>query len=231
MTRVSVVMPTLNEERGVERALLRALASPFHEIVVVDGGSRDGTRDVVASLQATWPCVKAVTSEPGRARQMNAAAALCSGDVLLFLHADTLLPGGALAAIETALTDARCVGGRFDVAFDPDTGWGRLIARMMNWRSRWSGIATGDQALFVRRAVFERLRGFADLPLMEDVEFSRRLKREGRLASLPIKVVTSFRRWEKDGPLRTILLMWTLRTLYWLGIHPRVLAGRYGHVR
>src|ERR1051325_10209372 len=184
MVRISIVMPTLNEEGGVERTLLGALTSPFHEIVVVDGGSGDRTRDIVASVQATWPCVKVVTSEPGRARQMNAGAALCSGHALLFPHADTLLPRTALAAIETALTDPRCVGGRFDVAFDPDTGWGRLIATMMNLRSRWSGIATGDQALFVRRAVFERLRGFADLPLMEDVEFCRRLKREGALVSL-----------------------------------------------
>jgi rSAM/selenodomain-associated transferase 2 len=231
MIRVSIVMPTLNEERGVERALLRALASSCHEIVVVDGGSRDRTCDLVASVQATSPCVRVVVSEPGRAGQMNAGAALCSGDVLLFLHADTLLPEGAVAAMERALNDARCVGGRFDVAFDPDTGWGWLIARMMNWRSRWSGIATGDQALFVRREIFQRLGGFPDLPLMEDVELSRRLKREGRLASLPIKVVTSYRRWEQGGPLRTILRMWTLRTLYWLGIDPRVLAARYGHVR
>ena len=229
--RVSVVMPTLNEERGVARTLRRALASSFHEIVVVDGGSRDRTRDIVASLQDAAPRLTLLCSEPGRARQMNAGADRCSGDALLFLHADTWLPDGALTAIHTALSDARCVGGRFDVAFDPDAGWGWLIARMMNWRSRWSGIATGDQALFVRRAVFQRLGGFADLPLMEDVHFSRRLKREGSIASLRLKVVTSYRRWERYGPVRTILLMWTLRTLYWLGINPRVLAGRYEHVR
>ena len=229
--RISIVMPTLNEERGLERTLSRLLAPSFHEIVVVDGNSQDRTRDIVASVQAVQPSVALLVSEPGRARQMNAGAAVCSGEVLVFLHADTLLPDGALATIERALSDARCVGGRFDVQLDPDTGWGWLIGRMMNWRSRWSGIATGDQAMFVRRAVFERLGGFADLPLMEDIQFSRRLKREGRVVSLRMKVVTSYRRWHSSGPVRTILLMWLLRTLYWVGISPRVLARRYEHVR
>jgi len=229
--RVSIVMPTLNEERGLERTLSRTVASPFHEIVVVDGNSHDRTRDIVAAFQAAWPVVALLVSEPGRARQMNAGAAVCSGEVLLFLHADTLLPDGALAAMENALRDARCVGGRFDVQFDPDTGYGRLIAGLMNWRSRWSGIATGDQALFVRRAVFERLGGFADLPLMEDIQFSRRLKREGTIASLRLKAVTSYRRWHSSGPVRTILLMWLLRTLYWVGISPHRLIRMYGHVR
>ncbi|WP_447974401.1 TIGR04283 family arsenosugar biosynthesis glycosyltransferase [Nitrospira sp. Kam-Ns4a] len=162
---------------------------------------------------------------------MNAGAAASSGDVLLFLHADTRLPDDARGAIEQALRDPACVGGRFDVRFDRDCGAAWLVSHLMNLRSRWTGIATGDQAIFVRREVFERLGGFADVPLMEDVDFSRRLKRAGRLVPLRSTVVTSFRRWEACGPVRTILLMWLLRFLYWLGVSPHRLQHLYGHVR
>jgi len=162
---------------------------------------------------------------------MNEGAKASRGEVLLFLHADTQLPRDATTVINRALADHRMVGGRFEVRFDRPSMWGTIISRMMNWRSRLSGLATGDQALFVRRPLFEQMGGFADMPLMEDIEFSRRLKRKGATAALTATVTTSFRRWEQQGPLRTILLMWTLRFLYWIGVSPHTLSRWYGLVR
>jgi rSAM/selenodomain-associated transferase 2 len=175
--------------------------------------------------------LRLITSVAGRAKQMNAGAAASRADVLLFLHADTRLPAEARHAIERALDDPACVGGRFDVRFERDAGLAWLIARLISLRSRVSGIATGDQALFVRREVFEQFGGFADLPIMEDVEFTRRLKRAGRVAALRARVVTSYRRWERCGAFQTICLMWALRLLYWLGVHPNRLKNLYASVR
>jgi rSAM/selenodomain-associated transferase 2 len=184
-------------------------------VVVVDGGSRDASVQVVERAG-----VRCLAGAPGRARQMNAGARATRGDLLLFLHADTRLPPGALEAVEAALADPRVVGGRFDVTFDSARPIMRLTAGLMNLRSRLSGIATGDQTLFVRRAVFEDVGGFPEIPLMEDVEFSRRLKRRGPRACLRLRVTTSARKWEREGPVRTVLLMWTLRLLYFLGAPP-----------
>jgi len=190
---------------------------------VVDGGSADATREVVARFSH----VALVTSPRGRARQMNAGAQQARGDVLLFLHADTRLPDGALAAIAAALDDARVVGGRFDVGFDSPRPVFRMIAFFMNVRSRWSGISTGDQALFVRRGVFEAMGGYPDIVLMEDIEFCRRLKRRGKLAALRTRVTTSARKWEREGAFRTMALMWGLRFLYLVGVSPDRLHGWY----
>jgi rSAM/selenodomain-associated transferase 2 len=230
--RISVIIPALNEEPILEATLRQTLALAFEEIIVVDGGSRDRTRDQVTALmaQASGKLVLVIAS-PGRATQMNAGAAMSQGDVLVFLHADTRLPPDAYLTIQEALLSPECIGGRFDVQFTPETGWGRVISAMMNWRSRWTGIATGDQAIFVRRKVFERVGGFADIPIMEDVDFTRRLKRFGSMAALHGKVITSFRRWEQCGPLRTIGLMWLLRALYWFGLSPHVLTRMYAHIR
>jgi rSAM/selenodomain-associated transferase 2 len=162
---------------------------------------------------------------------MNEGAKASRGEILLFLHADTQLPDDAKTIIDTALADRRMVGGRFDVRFDRPSMLGTIISRMMNWRSKLSGLATGDQALFVRRSVFEQMGGFADMPLMEDIEFSRRLKRKGATAALTATVTTSFRRWEQQGPLQTILRMWNLRFLYWVGVSPHTLSRWYGLVR
>lgn len=162
---------------------------------------------------------------------MNAGASHSLADVLLFLHADTQLPDGARQAVEEALADPACVGGRFDLRFERDTGMAWLIARLISLRSRWSGISTGDQALFVRREVFVNLGGFADLPIMEDVDFTRRLKRGGRVIPLRALVKTSYRRWERCGALRTIVLMWALRFLYWMGVNPNKLKNLYSVVR
>ncbi len=244
---IAVVIPTLNEERILEATLTHIVGVKFDEVIVVDGGSQDGTREIVSlfasdvqgstfdvattNLEPRTTPVTLLTSQPGRARQMNAGAAASRSEVLLFLHADTLLPPNARAEIEAALTDATCVGGRFDVRFERDAGLPWLIARMMNLRSRWTGIATGDQAIFVRRAAFERLGGFQDIPLMEDVDFTRRLKQAGPMAALRVQAVTSFRRWDAGGPVRTILMMWALRFLYWIGISPERLRHLYGAVR
>ncbi|RMH09024.1 MAG: glycosyltransferase [Nitrospirae bacterium] len=231
--QIALLIPTLNEERLLARTLAYTCTLPFDELIVVDGGSHDRTVPIAESLVACSPIPRvAIVSAPrGRARQMNAGAAQAQSEILVFLHADTWLPPNAREAIERALEDPNCVGGRFDVQFESDKGWAWIISRLMNLRSRWSGIATGDQALFVRRRVFEEMGGFAEIPIMEDIDFSARLKRRGRLAPLREKVTTSFRRWEQQGPVYTILHMWTLRLLYWMGISPNILRHFYGHAR
>lgn len=229
---ISVIMPVLNEEQILGKTLLHTLSLSLDEVIVVDGRSGDRTPDLVTSLIQTNPGnLSLLITSPGRACQMNAGAAMSHGDVLVFLHADTQLPSNARGQIEQALVNPACVGGRFDVQFEPETRWGRIISRMMNWRSRWSGIATGDQAIFVRRECFEQLGGFSNVPIMEDIDFTHRLKRAGRMAALRATVITSYRRWEQRGPVKTIALMWLLRALYWLGISPYALTRMYAHVR
>jgi rSAM/selenodomain-associated transferase 2 len=196
------------------------------EIIVVDGGSRDATAEIARAHADV-----VLTSARGRALQMNAGAAAARGDVLLFLHADTRLPAGFAAAVCAALADPAIAGGRFDVSLVPTTLLLRLVAGLMNMRSRLSRIATGDQAIFVRRAVFEQMGGFAAMPLMEDVAFTVALKRQGRVACLRERVETSSRRWLRDGPVRTILLMWWLRLLYFCGVAPERLRRRYADTR
>jgi rSAM/selenodomain-associated transferase 2 len=233
---ISIIIPTLNEERTIIATLVHTATLGFNELIVVDGGSTDDTPALVESYRLSTQSsvlspVQWVTAPPGRARQMNEGAKASRGEILLFLHADTQLPHDAKTMIDTTLADRRMVGGRFDVRFDRPSMWGTVISRMMDWRSRLSGLATGDQALFVRRPIFEQMGGFADMPLMEDIEFSRRLKRAGAIATLTATVTTSFRRWEQQGLLRTILLMWALRFLYWVGVSPHTLSRWYGLVR
>ena len=221
---LSIVIPALDEAPSLARVLPDLVArEPGAEVLVVDGGSQDDSRAVVART----PSVRWLSAPRGRAHQMNAGARVAGGDVLLFLHADTVLPGGAGAAIAAALADPGAVGGRFDVRLDSARPLLRLVGWLMNRRSRLSGIATGDQAIFVRRTVFEGLGGYPDIPLMEDVELTRRLKRRGRLVALRLRVVTSARKWEREGVIRTVLLMWTLRLLYALGVSPARLHRWY----
>lgn len=231
---IAVIIPVLNEQKALAELLPALLSSfGFEELIIVDGGSGDHTTDVARTICQSAPDVhtQIINGPRGRASQMNAGAALAKSDILVFLHADTQLPHNAGQVVAKAMDDQGCVGGRFDVRFPRDTGYAWMVSRLMNLRSRWSGISTGDQAMFVRRSVFEELGGFANIPLMEDIEFSRRLKRVGTIASLRAKVVTSFRRWDLHGPLRTIVRMWTLRAWYWLGSDPRRLQQYYDTVR
>jgi rSAM/selenodomain-associated transferase 2 len=192
-------------------------------MILIDGGSDDGTMQVAVR----FPDLRALAGPRGRARQMNAGAREARGDVILFLHADTRLPDGALEAVSAALDDQRVIAGRFDVCFDSPRLVFRMIAFFMNLRSRLSGISTGDQAIFVRRSVFESIGGYPDIPLMEDIELCRRLKRHGRLAALRPRVTASARKWEREGALRTMALMWALRFLYMVGVPPARLHRWY----
>jgi rSAM/selenodomain-associated transferase 2 len=221
---LSIVIPVLNEASGIVRLLngLAGLRMRGAQVVVVDGGSTDDTCALAAPLADA-----VIQSKAGRANQMNAGAAHAKGDALLFLHADSLLPPEADVLIAAAL--ANCPWGRFDVRFDGTDFPMPVIAAMMNLRSRVTGIATGDQAMFMRREVFACLGGFAPIPLMEDIELSQRLKRVGPPACLQQSVMTSSRRWEKQGVWRTVFLMWRLRLAYFLGADPRKLAIAYGY--
>ena len=222
--RLSIVIPALDEAEHLARLLPDlARACPDAEVLVIDAGSRDGT----AELVARHPGARLLTAARGRARQMNAGAAAAGGDALLFLHADTRLPEGAAGAIARALARPGVIAGRFDVCFDRERAVLGMVAWFMNRRSRLSGICTGDQAIFVRRADFEAVGGYPDIPLMEDIELSRRLKRRGRLCALRLRVTTSARKWEREGPLRTIVLMWTLRCLHFCGVAPARLHRWY----
>jgi len=222
--KLSVVVPVLNESRALPALLehLQPLRRSGVEVVLVDGGSDDGSAAIVACAGFQVIC-----AERGRARQMNAGAAAVHGDVLLFLHADTRLPDGAVQLIDAALADGRHVWGRFDVEFDVRTWTMAATAFGMNLRSRLSGIATGDQALFMTRAAFDGVGGFPDQPLMEDVEITARLRQRSRPACVRRPVLTSARRWQARGAWRTIFLMWRLRLDYWLGVSPADLARRY----
>ena len=190
------------------------------EIIVVDGGSSDATFDLAQPL-----CDRVILAPCGRAMQMNAGAAQARGDNLLFLHADTSLPNGAIDAVKNSLQSHSW--GRFDVHLDSAHPLLRVVETMMNARSRFTGIATGDQAIFVRRDAFEAVGRFAELPLMEDIDLSVKLRKRGPSACLHERVVTSARRWESRGVLRTIALMWGLRAAYFFGVPPATLARWY----
>jgi rSAM/selenodomain-associated transferase 2 len=221
--RLSIVMPVLNESAGMKDTLeaLAPLRRRGHELIVVDGGSTDGT----AALAA--PCADRVLAGPrGRATQMNAGAAQATGDVLLFLHADTKLPPDADLLIAQAIASG-AGWGRFDVHIAGGAWMFPVVAALMNTRSRLSGIATGDQAMFVERHLFAALGGFAEQPLMEDIELSRRLRSRQPPACLRARVTTSGRRWQQHGVWRTIFLMWRLRWRYWWGESPESLARAY----
>lgn len=249
MTTISVIIPVRNERELVPKLLelhytiatdiphgavqpdhglpntqaeaRRSHDYRFDELIVVDGGSTDGC---VGAL--TNAGVRVLSAAPGRARQMNAGAAKASGDILLFLHADTQLPADAARTIRQALT-AGPVWGRFDVKIIGQSRWLPVVAAGMNLRSRWSGVATGDQGIFVARDTFTALGGYPDVPLMEGVKLCQSLLKVTRPACLRAKVFTSGRRWDDNGPLRVIVLMWLLRFGHWRGIPPEQLAPLY----
>ncbi len=221
--KLSIIIPMLNEAPDLPGVLARLPLRGCHsEVVLVDGGSSD--ESVAIARQAGF---KVLETEPGRARQMNVGATATDGDLLLFLHADTVLPPLALQAIQTALADGRHQWGRFDVRIDGRHPMLNVIAGLMNLRSRLTGIATGDQAIFVSREAFIRVGGFPDQPLMEDIEISKRLKAVSTPACLRHKASTSGRRWENRGLWRTIWLMWRLRFAYWRGAPAEQLARAY----
>lgn len=222
--KLSIIIPVLNEAAGLP--LLIARIAPLRacgtEIIIVDGGSADESPALVRRASITL-----IDSAPGRARQMNAGAAAAHGETLLFLHADTILPPFADQTVCAALGSGKHQWGRFDVSIDGHHWMLRVVAAMMNLRSRLTGIATGDQAIFVTRKAFDTVGGFPDLPLMEDIELSRRLKAVSRPACLRHTVHTSGRRWESRGVWRTIVLMWSLRWAWWRGAPAETLARRY----
>jgi rSAM/selenodomain-associated transferase 2 len=222
--KISLIVPVLNEASDIVDSLsvLQSLRAAGHELIVVDGGSTD---DSIASCRPYSDRV--IRSPRGRSRQMNAGASAAGGDILLFLHADTFLPVGADRLIIEGLKRHQKSWGRFDVRLSGKHLLLRVVGYLMNVRSRITGTATGDQAIFVRRELFEEVGGFPDIDLMEDIALSKRLKRKGSPLCLWQRVLTSSRRWERNGILRTILFMWRLRLLYFLGSDPGRLAQQY----
>ncbi len=222
--KISIIVPALNEAEGIAAALtgLASLRKRGHEVIVVDGSSSDKT----AAL-SRGAADRVVAAPRGRASQMNAGAVLAQGEVLLFLHADTHLPENADARILQGLAASGRAWGRFDVRIEGKSRLLPVIAFFMNLRSRATGIATGDQAIFVRREAFERAGRFPPLELMEDIALSRSLKRVSRPLCLADEAVTSGRRWERHGVLRTVLLMGWLRLAFFFGAAPAKLARLY----
>jgi rSAM/selenodomain-associated transferase 2 len=221
---LSVIIPCLNEAENIAETLqaLAPLRARGAEIVVVDGGSADNTTDIAR------PLADQVISAPrGRAVQMNAGAAQARGDLLLFLHADCRLPAAADGVIVDGLNRARKTWGRFDVTLSGRHPLLRVVGAMMNLRSRATGVATGDQGIFVTRSLFEAAGRYPEIALMEDIALTKKLKSFGQPLALRHRIIASGRRWEKHGVLRTILLMWWLRFQYWLGADPNKLAERY----
>ncbi len=217
----------LNEAAAIASTLIALRrGAPDAEFVVVDGGSIDAS-----VAQARPLCDALIVASRGRARQMNAGARASHGDAIAFVHADTIVPATFAADIASALADSAVVGGRFDVKLDDDALPYLIIGAMISLRSRLSRTGTGDQAIFVRRAVFDRLGGFPELELCEDLEFSRRIKRAGRVACLRARVTTSARRWNRDGVVRTVVRMWLIRAMYLLGVPPARLKRMYSDSR
>ena len=226
--QISIIIPTL-DEAGTISAILRTLASARRrgtEIIVVDGGSTDDTPAMARPLAD-----RVLHASRVRASQLNADAAVASGDLLLFLHADSQPPEEADTAVLEAIGDRRHAWGRFDVSIASKRPTLRLVARMMNLRSRATGIATGDQGIFATRTLFEQVGRFPQQPLMEDIAFCQRARRISPPVNLRQRIVTSARRWERHGVVRTILLMWRLRLAYYLGADPRRLSTRYDQAR
>lgn len=221
---ISVIVPVLNEAEKIEPFLrhLQPLRADGHEVIVVDGGSADGTAE-----RSVPYADRVLITSPGRGFQMNAGARVASGGLLLFQHVDTWLPESAIRALTDCLDKPGVCWGRFDVRLSSGHWLFPVISVLMNWRSRLTHIATGDQSIFVSRSLFDRVSGFPDQPLMEDIELSSRLRRIQAPDCLGTRVITSSRRWQKNGVCKTILMMWCFRLAYFIGISPEKLAGVY----
>ncbi|MCB1665344.1 MAG: TIGR04283 family arsenosugar biosynthesis glycosyltransferase [Pseudomonadales bacterium] len=224
MKKISIIIPVLSEPEALRQHLpaLQALRHDGHELIVVDGGSDEDSRQVCASLVDVWQ-----PSAAGRAVQMNVGAALATGDILLFLHIDTLLPEDAMTLLQAGFAEQSVLWGRFDVRLSGRRVMFRVIESAMNLRSRLTGVATGDQAIFVRRETFAQVGGFPAIPLMEDIALSKLLRKRAWPLCLKARVTTSSRRWERHGVWRTMALMWRLRLLYVLGVSPSTLHAMY----
>jgi rSAM/selenodomain-associated transferase 2 len=222
--RISIIIPTLNEAEHIGSSLmdLEPFRQDGHEVIVVDGGSKDATVNIAKSRADI-----VITSAPGRALQMNAGARQATGDVLWFLHADSHVSSIAAEQLLFAFNNKNCYWGRFDISLSGNHFLLRIVEKLMNLRSRITGIATGDQGIFVRRDCFEAIGGYNQIPLMEDIEISRRLKKWSWPCCIHETIKTSSRRWEKYGILSTILLMWRLRLAYAFGVSPEKLAHVY----
>jgi rSAM/selenodomain-associated transferase 2 len=222
--KISIIIPTLNEQGCIAQTLkpLQQFRDYGHEIILSDGGSRDHTVSIAK------PMIDHLANSPaGRAIQMNRGADMATGDILWFLHADTTVPPGANIAIIDCFTDKPNVWGRFDVRLSGSHPAFRVIEFMINLRSRISGMATGDQGIFMLRYAFDQVGGFSEIPLMEDIAMSQRLKRLKPPVCISQKLITSSRRWEQNGIIKTVLLMWWLRLAYFFGVKPKHLANRY----
>ena len=221
----SIIIPVLNEAESILQTLkpLQLFRSQGHEVILVDGGSQDNTIEIAQP----WVDLVLSSEKKGRANQMNAGAAHAGKDVLLFLHADTLLYDEALDTLLLQLATSRRVWGRFDIRLSSSKFIYRVIETMINWRSRVSGVATGDQAIFVKAYEFSYVGRFPDFPLMEDVALSKKLKKISRPICVSTSIMTSSRRWEQFGVIRTILLMWRLRLAYFFGVSPQQLVKYY----
>lgn len=225
--KVSIIIPVLNEEKGIKE-LLNHLQKfkRDSEVILVNGKSKDKTVEIASCFDY----VKIISSRRGRAQQMNAGAKVASGDILLFLHADTYLPKNAIETIEETVkngTDYGCFSLKIESSRLPLI----IASKLINLRTKITHVSSGDQTIFVRRELFEKINGYADIPLMEDLELTRRLKNTGNFVELDLEVSTSPRRWEKWGIYKTVLLMWTLRSLYYIGIPPEKLVKFYQNVR
>jgi rSAM/selenodomain-associated transferase 2 len=225
MKNISIIIPVLNEAAIIEEALLRLQnTSEDVEIIVVDGGSKDNTVELVKALG-----VKVISSPvPGRANQMNIGAAEATGDIYLFLHADTCLPIDYPNKIVKALSPSKIIAGAFELKIDGNERSLRLVEKMVNMRSRFFSMPYGDQAIFLKASIFKEVGGFSLLPIMEDFEFMLRLKRLGKIIIVPASVLTSGRRWKKLGVFKTTLINQLIIIGYFLGISPTTLARWYG---
>ena len=219
---ISIIIPVLNEEDSIKELLLQL--QPYrkqgHEVIVADGGSDDKTISISTTLAD-----KVIQSQPGRALQMNKGADNSGNEILWFLHADTIIPENAIEEIQNALNKSDW--GRFNIKLSGSHILFRIVETMMNIRSCVFAIATGDQGIFVKRTIFKQVNEYSNIPLMEDVELCKKLKKVSKPVCLKETLITSSRRWEKNGISTTILLMWKLRFLYWLGVSPEYLAKQY----
>jgi len=227
---ISIIIPVLNEEAALPAFLqqIKALEGDF-ELLICDGGSTDKTVEVARGYDLAN--INLAETPRGRACQMNAGARAASGDILLFLHADTYIGADALTSIESAMREDAVAGGRFKVKLDNPAAPYRMIGALINVRDGIFGGFTGDQAIFVRKSVFEKMGGFKEIELCEDIDLAVRLKDAGKVIRLPLYVITAARRWEKKGLARTILLMWLIRLLFYARVSPKKLAATYADVR